>query len=286
MAIVNQELSPAVYESRHIEAVTVEIQQSIDRYFASFAPDRATLKSTMTEAINAFKKEQAKYQHLFDEDTLEDFEYDPNSFKGALKSKCPIILRCLNSPSEAMDGYRRDFYRTSGETMLTVTKAIVTFGKRFVRTFQATHYLAGFPGDLGVAELDKPDYSAPSMLGGGVRSHFLYQLYPHIFPNRSQNAVWALYFLSNRKDFGLSDGSEFLMIEETGTQQNYYYPYELFTYYVNLTFKELDQRCIALPYAIDSAHRYVCVNRFFDHIADEHRPDINLLLPTHERIDY
>lgn len=76
------------------------------------------------------------------------------------------------------------------------------------------------------------------------------------------------------------------MIEDAGTQQNYFYPYDLFSYYANLILKELDRSCTTLPYPVESTYRYVYLNRFFDHVAEEHRSDINILLPKHERIDY
>ena len=82
---------------------------------------------------------------------------------------------------------------------------------------------------------DDETYTAYGVIGGGIRSHFLYSLYPHAFPNRSQNAVWSLYFLSGKQDFGLADASEFVMIdiksENMKTQQNYFYPYDLFAFY-------------------------------------------------------
>jgi hypothetical protein len=116
----------------------------------------------------------------------------------------------------------------------------------------------------------------------------LYNLHPIAFPNRSQNAIWAYYFLSKKKDYGFEDDSEFLMIypDGSGTQQNYFYPYVLFTYYAIKLFLLLEAGCERLGYELNEQFRYLYLNTFLDFIADLHRVDINTLKPVYEQFDY
>lgn len=94
--------------------------------------------------------------------------------------------------------------------------------------------------------------------------------------------------MTGRKDYGFRDGSEFLMInpDGTGTQQNYYYPYDLFSYYALVLYLTLKSASSKLGYHLNSGLRYVYVNTFLDHIADLHRADIDTLKPQHEQFDY
>lgn len=280
----SDQLEKAAFEPKHIEQVTSDLRRTFPAYFALYAPDRKALIDRIKRVIKEFDKERPTYEKLFDPEVLEEYAYDPNSFKPALQSQCPIIRRCLNSPAEVMDNYRRAFYATSGNKMLDVTTRIIEFGQRFAKTFNAAQYFAATtPEALGVAPLDGEEYTAFGMIGGGIRSHFLYQLYPHIFANRSQNAIWALYFLSERKAYDLKEGSEFLMVEETGTQQNFFYPYDLFVFYCNQLYRELDRAATAAPCYLDPKYRYVYLNDFLDHVAELHRSDTTILLPRHEQ---
>ena len=107
----------------------------------------------------------------------------------------------------------------------------------------------------------------------------LYKLNPMVFPSRSRNAVWALWFLSGKQDFGCRMSSEFLMIDvqKVITQQNYFYPYTLFAYYAFEVYKMLRDKAYDLGAYIDPAYRYVIVDAFFDYVASEHLAEIKLL---------
>jgi hypothetical protein len=278
------ELEKSVYQPEHLEQVVADLRRTFPAYFALYAPERKALLDRTKQVIKEFEKERPAYVELLDREVLAEYAYDPNAFKPDLQTKCPIIRRCLNSQAEVMDNYRRAFYATAGNKMLEVTTRIIEFGQEFAKTFNAAqHFAATAPEALGLSALDDDEYTAYGMIGGGIRSHFLYQLYPHIFANRSQNAIWALYFLTEHKDYGLKDGSEFLMIEETGTQQNYFFPYDLFVFYSNQIYRELDRAATSAPCYLDPKYRYVYLNDFFDHVAELHRSDISTLLPRHEQ---
>jgi hypothetical protein len=155
---------------------------------------------------------------------------------------------------------------------------IAEFGAAYVADFDDDkHEEAATYQDLGLEPLNEEKNSCIGVVGYGIQSSLLYGLYARNFAHRSQNAVWALYFLSGRQEFGLEDGSEFLMVHvDHGTcEQNYFYPAQLFGFYALWVLVLLKSACGDLGITFDDRYRYVYLDKFFDHVADTHREDIN-----------
>jgi len=131
--------------------------------------------------------------------------------------------------------------------------------------------------DLQISDLDTEDYTVYGVIGGGIKSHMLYKVYPSVFPNRSRDAIWALWYLSDKKTFECKQDSEFLMIdvEKSVTQQNYFYPYELFTFYAHQIFQMLKQEAHENNVYLDSENRYIIVDAFLTFIAEQHDEEIS-----------
>ena len=107
----------------------------------------------------------------------------------------------------------------------------------------------------------------------------LYKVYPAIFPNRSRDAIWALWYLTDKKTFDCKQDSEFLMIDINKfiTQQNYFYPYELFAYYAHQIFQMLKEKAESIDVYFDPAYRYVIVDAFLGFVAKKHDDEISIL---------
>jgi hypothetical protein len=82
--------------------------------------------------------------------------------------------------------------------------------------------------------------------------------------------------------------SEFLMIDvkESTTQQNYFYPYELFAFYAHQIFQLLKAEAEDLDVYLDPEYRYVIVDSFLSFVADSHESEINLLTSQIRESDY
>jgi hypothetical protein len=172
--------------------------------------------------------------------------------------------------------------------LLNVTKAIVNFGIEYSQHFSEVDYHQ-FKSveDFGLSDLTNDEkYTSYGAIGGGIKSRFLYMLYPAIFANRGQNAIWALYFLAGRSECEFADGSEFLIIDtnilnKAGnylTNQNYFYPYDLFSYYAFEILKMLRQACLKEGFKLNEQYRYVYLDAFLDFVAEEmHSKDIAML---------
>lgn len=277
------ELGERGYEPAHIKQVLAELEKNFPRYAKSFFRKPGT--NAFADEIEKFEQAQPKYETFLDISGLEEYEDDPAAFKGDTKKNCPIIRRCLQSQEKEMELYKKKFNAATGQELLSVTLNIAKFGKKFMKHFDdRTHEHSKTVDDLGLSTLLEEGYTAYGVIGGGIRSHFLYSLYPSAFPNRSQNAVWALYFLSGKKDFGFRDASEFLMVEaDKGvTQQNYHYPYDLFAFYALKLYLMLKGAASEMDYRFQKKYRYIYLDTFFEHVAALHHEDIAVL----KRKDY
>lgn len=268
-------LEEGVYEEEHIEQVLAEMASSFDRYFDGFSC--LALKEVFDERIRQYNKEREAYRKFLDLDSLDEFEDDPNAFKSYTRKNCPIIRRCLNSPDEVMKDYQKSFNLVSGRQLLDTVRTIAKFGRDYqVRFHNQRHEQIASFRDLELEPLN--DAGCPGVIGYGIQSSLLYGQYASSFAHRSQAAMWTLYFMSNRKDFGLRGGSEFLIARpEDGTcEQNYMYPAELFGFYALKLYLTLKAACNEEGIPFFDHRRYVYLSTFCDYVAESHQQDINL----------
>ncbi len=274
--IRGKELEKKAYEPQHIQNVLAEIGANFPKYFRTFA--HQPLQAVFNKAVQEYEKELEAYQKYLRLEALDEFEYDPSAFKKHTRNQCPIIRRCLMSPDEVMKDYRKSYNQVSGRQLLNAIRNIAEFGQAYVARFDdEIHERATSYNDLGLVPLNEGKYGCNKVVGYGIQSSLLYGLYARNFAHRSQNSVWSLYFLSGRKDFGLKDGSEFLMVHpELGTcEQNYFYPAELFGFYSLKLFLLLKSASEDSGVVLHDHYRYVYLSQFCDHVADRHRDDIN-----------
>ncbi len=281
-----KELEKQVYESKHIQQVLAEIKRNFPGYFESFA--QRSLEPVFSNHIQEYEKEQEAYFEYLYLEALDEFEYDPNAFKSHTRKRCPIIRRCLMSRDEVMKAYRKSFNMVADRQLLNTVRNIAEFGISYVDDFDdESHEDTAVYGDLGLEPLNDDKHQCLGVIGYGIQSSLLYGLYPCNFAHRSQDAVWSLYFLSGRKDFGLEDGPEFLMVRpnEGTCEQNFFYPAELFGFYALSVFVMLELACEDLGIKFENRYRYIYLSRFCDHVADTHREDINAFKRSSEYVE-
>lgn len=283
---IGHELEPEVHEPEHIETVLAELKVNFSRYFGGFA--EKPLKPLFKDARDAYEKERDVYLEYLNPAALEEFEYDPNAFKSHTRRRCPIIRRCLMSQDVVMKSYKRSFNDVSGRQLLEAVRNIVEFGANYVRGFDhEEHESAQAPSDLGLEPLNESANQCTGVIGYGIQSTLLYSIYARAFAHRSQAAVWTLYFLSGRKDFGLADGSEFLMVDaKHGTcEQNYFYPAELFSFYSLKLYLMLKEACAERDVPLYDYYRYTYLDAFTDYVGETHREDIECFRWSSEDVE-
>lgn len=296
----NREIGERAYEPAHIAKVLHSIAENFPLYFDAFAENEAdkplinnplfkvspskksknnkgNLDGKFRNAIAEFEKEQPLYRNFFDLETLLEYQDDPNTFKKDFSKRIPILNRCMNSRAKEMQRYQVEYRKKTGKELLTVTHNIILFGNEFAKSFDGEkHEAATDISDLGLTKLLQEEYISYQVIGGGIKSHFLYSLYPGVFANRSQEAIWALWYLTAKNDFGFNDGSEFLMVdlEKNTTQQNYHYPYDLFSYYALKIYLMLRSACREEGVQFLPQYRYIYLDVFLSHISRSKQTEI------------
>ncbi|MEL1243991.1 hypothetical protein AAEO56_06935 [Flavobacterium sp. DGU11] len=298
----DRNLGQRAYEPVHMNTVVSEIKKSFPLHFSQFKkgneihnalmdnpnfkvivkskPSSAkdVLSKAFQKSIDELTKNQPVYSKFFDMESLDEDQDDPNAFKKGLSKQISIINRCLNSKAKEMERYKSEFFSKSGREMLDVTTAIIAFGNEYARTFdERRHEAAITVGDLGLSALLEEQYVSYNVIGGGIKSNFLHTLFPNAFAYRSQNALWALWYLTGKNDFGFIDGSEFLMLDPSKgtTQQNYHYPYDLFCFYALQLYMLLKNACKYEGVLLQDKYRYIYLDTFLNSIADIEHLEIN-----------
>lgn len=243
---------------------------------------KANFTAVILKSIEEFKKDRQKYIDLLDPELLEEDDDYPSFKNKTLKNECPIIHSTLFSQIEELKEYKIKFNAAAPKDLYDVVSNLSQFSRDYYSSYDETAYqnITSYEElGLSVLETSGDTYTAYGVIGGGIRSHILYKNHPECFPNRSQWALWALWFLSNNETFGCEMESEFLMIDlkQNITQQNYFYPYDLFTFYAYHIYKLLNNKAAELGVEIDPAYKYVVVNEFLNYVTNLHAEDISLL---------
>lgn len=244
---------------------------------------KKVIEKLLSESEREFEHDRDKYLELLDLEAMKEYKDDLPSFKNTvLKKDCPIIRKTLkNLTAKELDKYREAFHRSQPNELYEVLNNIL---------FQANsindnwYIPTVFDSSIEVIDLphnkfDEEGYTAYGVIGGGIKSHFLFKLYPHLFPNRSREAIYALWYLTSKKVIDTKQDSEFLMINQDKviTQQNYFYPYGLFSFYAIYIYKWLDNQFQKYNIRINRDKIFVPVDSFLSFITRNHQDEIDLL---------
>ncbi len=246
----------------------------------------------LKESINQYEKERQPYLDVLDLESLVEYKHDVNSFKNTvLKNQVPIIRRTLqNKQAKELDKFRAAFNSAQAGHLFEITSNIVklAYQRRNDWYEEETFEKIDTCDELGYYDLDEDGYTAYGVIGGGIKSHFIYKLFPDMYPNRSREAVWALYYLSSKKKFGCKEESQFLMInvKEGTTQQNYFYPYGLFSFYALRIFNQLRKFNANHGVILPAEYRFVVVDDFLSFVARQHQSEIDVLKQKSENYHY
>lgn len=311
------------YKQDHIDKVWKEIEQVIPTYFQQYIDtegghaiqdseaeklaekfgstskpksnpkdNKKILDRLLKEAVNDFEKERQVYQDILNLEALDEYKHDVNSFKNTvLKNQIPIIRKTLqNKMAKELDKFRVNFNKAQSGHLFNVTSNIIKLANEWRNEWYDAKEFEQIDicDDLGYYDLDEPDYTAFGVIGGGIKSHFIFKLFPEMYPYRSREGVWALYYLSNKKGFGCTQDSQFLMIniEEGTTQQNYFYPYGLFSFYALRIFNKLKQLYAVNGISLPIEYRFVAVDAFLSFVARSHQDEIDILKQNSQNYHY
>lgn len=315
----NLELDDFCYEADHIERVFKEIEKNFKGYFDKYISSRGgvviskesieslrekmnidsnikvtidksklkkNLEAIKTAALKEFNKDVEEYDELFDLDTLEEYEEDPAGFKNDLKKDCSMIRKTLNSNDESLALFKIKFKSCNSNKLLKVMTNIAKYVDSYSEKWDGHDYDGDYTIEnlieddlLEQSILDTEGYGLDGVIGGGIKSYVAYKLLPEYFPHRSREAIWALWYLTDKKEFDYEQDSEFLMIltDKVVTHQNFYYPYQLFGIYNYLIYRLLLEQYLDLNVYFPEKYRYVLINDFLKFVARCHEEEISEL---------
>lgn len=248
------------------------------------------------DAVGKYEKEAEKYRRFFNPSALDEYHDDPNSFKQGLAREVPVIANTLRQRSAELKEWQMHFRAARAKDLLATFSNVTDY----IADWSSSHPLSVYSTldspaafDLDSLDNDESMYLI-NVIGMGIKSIVLYHLDPARLPARGRIGLYALYFLSEKKNFGLpSKTSEFLMINDVSPasdgsivmDQNYYYPYGTYSMYALRVYRWICERGVALGYTPDDSMRYVIVDRFFQGICDEHSEDVKTMR-AHERFEF
>ena len=199
-------------------------------------------------------------------------------------------LTINNRKAKKLDKFRADFKRSDPNELLSVVTNLYNFAENYMKSVYDPNNYDSITeyADLNFSELDSDSCTVYGVIGGGIKSHLLYKYCPTAFPHRGRLAIWALWYLSDKKVIDCEMDSEFLMIdvEENTTQQNYFYPYELFAFYAHQIFQLLKSEAEKLDVYLDTEYRYVHVDSFLSYVSNCHASEIDLLTNQIREYEY
>lgn len=313
------------YEKSHIEEVVAEIKQNIPPYFNLFIETdggntipydklselsrkfgstsqpkkkhkniKIVLERLIEESEKDFYSDREVYKQHLDPEALDEYAQDVSSFKNTiLRNQIPIIRKTLqNKSAKELDKYRSAFAKAVPGDLFRVVNNIVTLAIKWRNEWYNSEDFENIStcDDLDFFELDEDQYAAYGVIGGGIKSHFLYKLYPEMFPNRSRESIYALWYLTSKKYFDCQQDSEFLMIntrnDENTTQQNYFYPYGLFAFYALEIYRYLKEILSREGIDVSEDHRFIIVDYFLSFVSRQHQEEIDFLKKSSGMFQY
>jgi hypothetical protein len=184
--------------------------------------------------------------------------------------------------------WQRHFRMTSANDLLEVFSNVLDFVSEWSDSHPPKRYhKLDAPEDFGLDPLDDDETMyIENVVGMGIKCIVIHHLDSERLPPRSQSGLYGLYFLSGRDHFGLpSQSSEFLMVNDVSLasdgsmimDQNYWYPYGLFSLYALRTYKWIDKQASSIGLRLDPSVRYVYVERFFRAVCDQHASDLKTM---------
>lgn len=275
-----------------------EIEKLAEKFGSTSKPKskvkdtKKILETFLKETIEHFEKERPQYQDILNLESLEEYKQDVNSFKNTvLKNQMPIIRKTLqNKQAKELDKFRVAFNSAQPGHLFEVTTNIMELANDWKKNWYDGKEFEKIDTceDLSYHDLDEEGYTAYGVIGGGIKSHFIYKIFPEMLPNRSREAVWALYYLSSKKRFGCMQDSQFLMInaKEGTTQQNYFYPYSLFAFYALRIFNKLKELFALKGISLPIEYRFVAVDGFLSFVSKTHQAEIDLLKQNAQNYHY
>lgn len=298
-----------IQTSEHVDLVLNTLKEKIKTYFdkitSSLTPDssnneiysKLAWSGIIEEQIEVYEKESKSYKSFFSEENMEEFEEvdDPKVFKSELKKECPIIHKSLMSKLEEMQEWKEQFIYASPNEIFEVFANFLDFARNYMDDFSDNQYrnLKTKDDFEPLADISEDqDFTVLGVIGSGIKTTVLYYISAEFFHKSVRRSLYGLYFLTEEIHTNLpSRTSEFIIIDDTNSysskrgsthnmkiDHNYWYPFNLFMFYSNFIFKNLEELFGKLKIELQPKYRYLYVNMFLEMICEEKKDAIKTMM--------
>lgn len=299
-------------QPEHIEKIWAEISKNLPDYWEKWVdaempdeeevpklfgqamkptekPSEAMLLTKIFDkAIGDYEKEAEKYREFFHEEALEEYEDDPNAFKQGLSKEMPVIAKTLRQRNEELKEWQKQYHLADANELLSVFVNVLDFYSSWSEDNPVGEYVEfDTPEEYDLNEINNDeDMNLSGVIGMGIKTITLYHTDPERMPPLGRFALFGLYFLSGRiADDMPSESSEFLMINDQSKaangsyvmDQNYWYPYSVFSMYLQRIFRWIQSRAEEANFLVDHKFRYVYVERFLEGVSRLHADDMKTM---------
>ncbi len=275
--------------------INTRLNDYVPQYLDEFNHNFAALK--IKNIINNHEELKKKYIDIFTPELMEEYEEDLDGFKGSILSKkCQVILRTLNSKSEALADWKRNYIRTPAQKLYDTFYNMIQYAEEYNMQGEDVIDSMNSIEDIGFSNMQDNACYLQAVIGTGILSTVLNAIYPRVFPNSFKIGMFALFVLSDKGPIDMkSESSEFIMVKDdivskTGTietEHNYFYPYETFGLYSLRIYRVLDQSMLDnFNIKFPDDYRYALTNDFYAYVTEKNRQDIQTLLGNDDILKY
>ncbi len=243
-----------------------------------------------------------KYRQIFDLDIMdEEYSEDTEGFKSVvLKKECDVIRKTLQSSSEALNEWKRNFFGTKSQLLFDTFYNMMSFAEDYDKDMtEDVMATIDTIEECGLGEMEDDSCYKTGVLGYGIVSNILNHMYPRVFPGNYKAGIYSLYFLSGidgRKGIDMPSGSsEFTMVKDetyskTGIiemEHNYFFPYETFSTYTLRIYRVLlDKIKLRFQMEFPSEYRFLLTNDFYEYVTLMHRSEITTMTGNDDMLKF
>jgi hypothetical protein len=260
---------------------------------------RAHLGVCTREAVSGYDRQAASYRALLEPECLEQYGEELRIFAKEVANQLPVINKALNGPLEEMAWWKKRFrqlMKREAERLYHLFVELVAFADGYADSIPSGDFLSlTEPWQLALepmnpkphrmeeewadepvgGEADTCTLSIPGTVSVGITSMVLHHLDPLHFAPRTRHMLAALYFLTDRGNFGLRSSEFLLWSVKTGSLgHNHYYPYPLFMTHVVTVARLLRAGYAGLGVDFPESHAMVLTASFLQFVANAHEEEV------------
>ena len=293
-----------IRNQRHVEQVWAIMEPAVSKYAEgflnalanagnSFSP-QASYTLWLKKLITDNDQLHDKYHDIFDVEAFDEYEEDPDVFKGdVLRKQCPVIRHSLQSRAQVMQEWKAKYYARRSIELVDAFRNIMFFAEDYDEEMdEAAMAELNAVKDCRLSEMEDDDSEygqcyLSGVIGFGIVSNILNHMYPRTFPGEYKMGVWSFFFLAKgSKELMPSGTSEFAMLKDDHPnrvdvyemEHNFFLPYEVFCIYTLRIWRLLAARIQSrFGTQFPTDYRFLLTNSFYEYVADENSANIATL---------